>query len=121
MEMSGIKSWLPGFHLTFDSESVMTEIFVASEPVPAVVGTAINVSLCDTLSEYRFFKVISLFLVSAEVAFARSIELPPPIAIIASALLLLAAAILEVKWFVRSEEHTSELQSRFDLVCRLLL
>src|SRR5699024_11618350 len=24
-------------------------------------------------------------------------------------------------WYVRSEEHTSELQSRFDLVCRLLL
>src|SRR5206468_2962791 len=24
-------------------------------------------------------------------------------------------------WFVRSEEHTSELQSRSDLVCRLLL
>src|SRR5699024_12139368 len=26
-----------------------------------------------------------------------------------------------VFWNVRSEEHTSELQSRFDLVCRLLL
>src|SRR5207249_8068582 len=25
------------------------------------------------------------------------------------------------KWKQRSEEHTSELQSRFDLVCRLLL
>src|SRR5699024_12778897 len=25
------------------------------------------------------------------------------------------------KYFLRSEEHTSELQSRFDLVCRLLL
>src|SRR5437868_5329210 len=24
-------------------------------------------------------------------------------------------------WWLRSEEHTSELQSRFDLVCRLLL
>src|SRR5699024_11293377 len=24
-------------------------------------------------------------------------------------------------WWTRSEEHTSELQSRFDLVCRLLL
>src|SRR5699024_12850638 len=24
-------------------------------------------------------------------------------------------------WYSRSEEHTSELQSRFDLVCRLLL
>src|SRR5699024_12136889 len=26
-----------------------------------------------------------------------------------------------LKPFIRSEEHTSELQSRFDLVCRLLL
>src|SRR5699024_11734962 len=26
-----------------------------------------------------------------------------------------------VNWLGRSEEHTSELQSRFDLVCRLLL
>src|SRR5699024_12730856 len=26
-----------------------------------------------------------------------------------------------VDWNARSEEHTSELQSRFDLVCRLLL
>src|SRR5207249_5718858 len=25
------------------------------------------------------------------------------------------------QWLYRSEEHTSELQSRFDLVCRLLL
>src|SRR5699024_12740609 len=25
------------------------------------------------------------------------------------------------QWYDRSEEHTSELQSRFDLVCRLLL
>src|SRR5437868_12066441 len=25
------------------------------------------------------------------------------------------------RWWSRSEEHTSELQSRFDLVCRLLL
>src|SRR5699024_8421333 len=28
---------------------------------------------------------------------------------------------IRIKMFMRSEEHTSELQSRFDLVCRLLL
>src|SRR5699024_12576988 len=28
---------------------------------------------------------------------------------------------MKVFWLTRSEEHTSELQSRFDLVCRLLL
>src|SRR5699024_12007978 len=30
-------------------------------------------------------------------------------------------AVLEQRSALRSEEHTSELQSRFDLVCRLLL
>src|SRR5699024_4374292 len=31
------------------------------------------------------------------------------------------AFIIDVRFYPRSEEHTSELQSRFDLVCRLLL
>src|SRR5699024_11349439 len=30
-------------------------------------------------------------------------------------------SIFAASWVTRSEEHTSELQSRFDLVCRLLL
>src|SRR5699024_11887841 len=34
---------------------------------------------------------------------------------------LVAPAITSPDYRVRSEEHTSELQSRFDLVCRLLL
>src|SRR5699024_4420027 len=33
----------------------------------------------------------------------------------------LAQSISDASWSTRSEEHTSELQSRFDLVCRLLL
>src|SRR5699024_11369166 len=33
----------------------------------------------------------------------------------------LATLIYNIKTHPRSEEHTSELQSRFDLVCRLLL
>src|SRR5699024_11406205 len=37
-----------------------------------------------------------------------------------SALALVAAALF-LATAMRSEEHTSELQSRFDLVCRLLL
>src|SRR5699024_1424225 len=36
-------------------------------------------------------------------------------------LLLEKCFILILMAFTRSEEHTSELQSRFDLVCRLLL
>src|SRR5699024_12391066 len=31
------------------------------------------------------------------------------------------AMLIALRFVVRSEEHTSELQSRFDLVCRLLL
>src|SRR5699024_11410011 len=34
---------------------------------------------------------------------------------------LLSQIAIFIAWMVRSEEHTSELQSRFDLVCRLLL
>src|SRR5699024_11652554 len=35
---------------------------------------------------------------------------------------VLIIRFIDVRYFVsRSEEHTSELQSRFDLVCRLLL
>src|SRR2546430_7401931 len=33
----------------------------------------------------------------------------------------LARAAIDVGWYVRSEEHTSELQSQSNLVCRLLL
>src|SRR5699024_11271387 len=29
--------------------------------------------------------------------------------------------LIRINWYLRSEEHTSELQSRFDIVCRLLL
>src|SRR5437868_7163427 len=63
----------------------------------------------------------------------RSSDLsPPPIMVMApfcvwsprvaiSALVATANAGISATPRVRSEEHTSELQSRFDLVCRLLL
>src|SRR5207249_11372393 len=41
--------------------------------------------------------------------------------IIAAYIPLLTLERVERRLFTRSEEHTSELQSRFDLVCRLLL
>src|SRR5699024_12249464 len=44
-----------------------------------------------------------------------------PVDEIHDSLLLLQEVLLEAKEESRSEEHTSELQSRFDLVCRLLL
>src|SRR5699024_11302743 len=52
--------------------------------------------------------------------------LPVLIVIVALTLIAYAASgwlmsLVTVLGLVRSEEHTSELQSRFDLVCRLLL
>src|SRR5699024_11710141 len=49
---------------------------------------------------------------------ARPIKAPAPINPVQKSLMLIYLAALER---ARSEEHTSELQSRFDLVCRLLL
>src|SRR5437868_8673057 len=40
---------------------------------------------------------------------------------LAVVLVFLVLAAQYESWALRSEEHTSELQSRFDLVCRLLL
>src|SRR5699024_12729892 len=40
---------------------------------------------------------------------------------LALVLLLMSLGFNMLVKFIRSEEHTSELQSRFDLVCRLLL
>src|SRR5699024_12319855 len=38
-----------------------------------------------------------------------------------SAVLTVDKTVAQYEYEIRSEEHTSELQSRFDLVCRLLL
>src|SRR5438067_6896981 len=53
---------------------------------------------------------ISLYVLAAKATLRRSAPLPATAATFTIGALLL-----------RSEEHTSELQSRFDLVCRLLL
>src|SRR5699024_11404108 len=42
------------------------------------------------------------------------VRAPPPTDIVRS------EHVFTFRWRARSEEHTSELQSRFDLVCRLL-
>src|SRR5207249_5763353 len=49
-------------------------------------------------------------------------QFPAPIDVSSSAPPTLSVVVNGLQFFrVRSEEHTSELQSRFDLVCRLLL
>src|SRR5699024_12884972 len=72
----------------------------------------------------HIFEETVLALVEASAAGVAGLARPLPLHID----LLLAAAVVRVVHTarhitvqLRSEEHTSELQSRFDLVCRLLL
>src|SRR5699024_11914265 len=62
------------------------------------------------LTENSF--LIILFNLSAYVTIANSSK---------QSLILVIAILNSSLIYMRSEEHTSELQSRFDLVCRLLL
>src|SRR5699024_11904832 len=59
--------------------------------------------------------------VSYPLSFILGIKILPTPAVSACEAPETPANIIETKIFERSEEHTSELQSRFDLVCRLLL
>src|SRR5690349_23828590 len=45
----------------------------------------------------------------------------PPSEAVIKLVLVGSASVSATVWLIRSEEHTSELQSRRDLVCRLLL
>src|SRR5690349_22121283 len=58
---------------------------------------------------------------SDRIADRRGLMLPIRIALAGSVAVSIAFAAAESAAAVRSEEHTSELQSRRDLVCRLLL
>src|SRR5699024_12328230 len=59
---------------------------------------------------YASFTSFTIFCAPSAIVAAGSIANPDSLRI-----------SLPLSTFVRSEEHTSELQSRFDLVCRLLL
>src|SRR5699024_12719219 len=55
-----------------------------------------------------------------EIGVGPAFLLPPPVEVASGDDVVRHAAVVEAEK-ARSEEHTSELQSRFDLVCRLLL
>src|SRR5260370_32712887 len=87
-----------------------------------------------TLFRSKRKRVAPAALVSAPVTFSVSPAPPPPLPNISRSPLLVKTPFTvnvfppppfpvrnEVLLFVRSEEHTSELQSHLNLVCRLLL
>src|SRR5438105_8469789 len=74
---------------------------------------------------FRSHEVAHLALLFLEVGEARELErgekIRRPDAAFELHALHLGAQVLQLEGGIRSEEHTSELQSRVDLVCRLLL
>src|SRR5699024_11918711 len=105
---------------------------VTSAAVPEVVGTAKigkQGFLVSAVPSRLTTSSNSGFVAIIPIAFAVSIGEPPPTAIKQSTSCSLTKATPSFTFSTvglgtmpsRSEEHTSELQSRFDLVCRLLL
>src|SRR5699024_11409055 len=76
-------------------------------PILCFMPSAISVSLTRTISSTCCFTISNVYLLFCPIPPSR------------------LSANVSCSWtiigFPRSEEHTSELQSRFDLVCRLLL
>src|SRR5699024_12216669 len=97
--------------------------FLVSAPAASVFYT---LSLHDALPIF-FSKNFLLIIHSLEHRFAAQEQLcQNPVRTLGRFLALLAHRSLQAGFRIkcrrgRSEEHTSELQSRFDLVCRLLL
>src|SRR3712207_7436174 len=80
-----------------------TTLFRSTDPVSSLVEIS-----GDWCSKFRFLLLsVLVFVLSSRFCFCRS--------------LLLGADAVEGAAVFRSEEHTSELQSRQYLVCRLLL
>src|SRR5690606_42104240 len=81
---------------------------------------ALPISTCSNLERNRrgVFHVVDDVLLVARAAIGKLETLPP----LAAAPELYGERLAQcVRWYARSEEHTSELQSRENLVCRLLL
>src|SRR5699024_5050761 len=107
-----------------------------------VVGATLGVAYLSTLGAGLLAYAVAIFIMpritagssvpeeGSEIAPFLEFDIPPIIDILPALVLAFAVGIvmniikadLMIKFFdQRSEEHTSELQSRLDLVCRLLL
>src|SRR5207249_9070352 len=103
-----VNGWSEGDRVTFDST-------ISCGTCPYCSRGEIN--LCDR----RQVLGVSCEDYRCAGAFAEYVIVPQRIAYkLPDALSFSEAAMLEAVAVARSEEHTSELQSRFDLVCRLL-
>src|SRR5699024_11834252 len=81
-------------------------------------------SLCCVTPIAQQMASLSTLAISLAIAFKSATEIPVSSSAYASvngSKLFLYTSKLFTHLSMRSEEHTSELQSRFDLVCRLLL
>src|SRR5207247_4311638 len=90
---------------------------VATMPYIALQMFGIEVSIAQMGVNVEVALVIA-FLILAAYTYSSGMRAPALIALVKDTMIfiVLFAAII-----IRSEEHTSELQSRVDLVCRLLL
>src|SRR5207249_12069810 len=95
------------------------------------------ISLFSSLSYFYFFFILSVFhrlffffffnypatteIYTLSLHDALPISIRTPISCVRRATPCATSPYRPMQASVRSEEHTSELQSRFDLVCRLLL
>src|SRR5699024_12236895 len=83
--------------------------------------------ICNYIKDVFFFHIVMItYPIQRQIFIIKMEETDSTILIFWNHLIilrLLHTPVLErsIKRPVRSEEHTSELQSRFDLVCRLLL
>src|SRR5438067_8815422 len=96
--------------------------FLFNAPAPTAIYT---LSLHDALPIYHYANAHDPQLARAFVAILRHhgipVHVPPGQIASGMALSRSPAENSAIPDAIRSEEHTSELQSRFDLVCRLLL
>src|SRR5207249_10887179 len=93
---------------------------------PSTVSPLQQLWLRRSLTVFAAFMLACLYysLLSKMASLPLQSLLPPNswfIAVLSGIGLAATLGALMLNWNRRSEEHTSELQSRFDLVCRLLL
>src|SRR5699024_11855438 len=84
-----------------------------------IMSTGLNHTDFNTVQVLSEMSIISFISsISLSISFCLRVI---PITLRADFSLLCSSSHLGLSGMKRSEEHTSELQSRFDLVCRLLL